>query len=261
MRSKSTIPVVLCCGLVVMLLSSTLFAQESKVQKFVIHEDVVKPKKMMKYEKASKAFVETLTKHKVGAEGQFMTMATNDMRYIFISPLENMAQLDKNPFEKMSEALGKEGNAAVWSSWDGMFETHMDYVINLNTDLSYNSGEIMMEGMNFRHLDYYYLYPDKEQEAKAIAKEWKELYTAKNIPHGYRIYTGGMGTEPMIMVTHWAENGEAYHAQRTATNEMLGDSAEELTARMLTLIKKIESVEGWMRPDLSYMPSATMAEN
>ncbi len=259
MKSQLLLPQALICGLLLLCFSSNLVAQEMKSQKFVVHEDVVLPNKMMEYEKASKSFVETLSKH-AGTEAQFMALSTDDMRYIFISPIENMAALDKSPFAKMDAALGKDAAKEVWSSWDGLFETHKDYIINLSTDLSYNSGAIMEDGINYRHMVYYYLYPDKEAEAKTVAKEWKALYAAKKVPYGYRIYTGGMGTEPMIMVTRWAKDASTFHAQNSETLEMLGDEAGALYQRTLALTKKIETVDGQMRPELSFMPATNVAD-
>jgi hypothetical protein len=147
-------------------------AQEAKVQKFVVHEDVVKPHKMMEYEKVSKEFVATLKEH-AGPEAAFMAMSSDDMRYIFISPIDNMAALDKNPFAKLEESMGKEATKALFDSWAGMYETHYDYVLNLNPALSYNSGSIMEEGVNYRKIDYFYIFPDKMDEAFAIQKSGK----------------------------------------------------------------------------------------
>ena len=107
-----------------------------------------------------------------------------------------MAALDSNPLNKaLNEALGEEGTKALMSGFDGTYDTHKDYILNLSNELSYNSGEIVQEGVYFRHFDYYFPYPGKWDEAKAITKEWNELYTSKNISQGYRIYTGGLGTE------------------------------------------------------------------
>lgn len=260
MRSKTMLPLAVCCGFLMMILAPGLSAQEKKYQKFVIHEDVVMPHKVMDYEKASKKFVESLTQH-AGPEAEFMALSTDDMRYIYISPIENMAALDKSPFAKMEEAIGKDGMKEVFSVWDGTYETHKDYILNLSMDLSYNSGEILEEGIYFRHFDYYYINPDKMSEARDIAKEWKELYASKDVPYGFRVYTGGMGTEPMLMVVQWAKDAGEYYSREAEVREMLGDDAKELWERTLAITNRIEAVDGWMRPELSFMPSATMADN
>jgi len=257
---RKSINALIATLLVFMLVPLTTLAQEGKTQKFVVHEDVVKPHKMMAYEKASKAFVATLKEH-AGPEAHFMAMSSDDMRYIFISPIDNMAALDKNPFAKLEESLGKEATKEVFESWNGMFETHYDYILNLNPALSYNSGEIMEQGVNFRKIDYYYIFPDKMEEAFAIAKEWKELHANNNIASGYRVYSGGMGTEPMLMVVSWAKDAVQMEQNSMKVRETLGEAGQELYARTLALTKRMESITGWMRPDLSYMPDAPMADN
>ena len=246
--------------LVVMFLPLLLQAQEAKVQKFVVHEDVVKPHKMMEYEKVSKEFVATLKKH-AGPEAAFMAMSSDDMRYIFISPIDNMAALDQNPFAKLEESMGKEATKELFNKWGDMYETHYDYVLNLNPSLSYNSGSIMEEGINYRKIEYYYILPDKMDEAFAIAKEWKELHASNNIASGYRVYSGGMGTEPMLMVVNWAKDPVEMEKQGMMVRETLGEAGKALYVRTMALTKRMESITGWMRPDLSYMPEASMADN
>ena len=146
------------------------------------------------------------------------------------------------------------------SGFDGTYVTHKDYVLNLSSELSYKSGEIVEEGVYFRNFNYYFVSPDKWKEAKAIAKEWNELYTSKNIPQGYRIYTGGLGTEPLIMVVKWAKSASEFYAQEAKTEEMLGD-VKDLTDRTMAITRKFESYDGKIRPDLSYQPEAVMADN
>jgi hypothetical protein len=235
-------------------------AQEAdKGQKFIVHEDIVKPSMVAQYEAASKAFKEALDEHG-SAEAKFLTVSLDDMRYLFVSPIENMAALDNNPlFKALKEALGEEGVETLMSGFDGTYETHKNYVLNLSNELSYNSGEIVEEGVYFRHFDYYFVNPDKEKEAKAISKEWKELYESHNIPQGYRIYTGGLGTEPLIMVVQWATSAEEFYAQQAKTREALGD-VKDLESRTMAITRKFESHDGQIRPDLSYMPEAVMAE-
>jgi hypothetical protein len=237
----------------------TIQAQETKSQKFVVHEDVVIPSKVAAYEAATKKFAATMSEHNA-TDAAFLTVSLDDMRYLYVSAIDNLAALDNNPFEKVVEAMGEEGFADMMSGYHDTFETHKNYVINLSHELSYNSGEILMEGVNYRNFTYYFVDPDKWQEAKAIAKEWTERHAAANAPHGYRIYTGGIGTEPMIMVVQWAKNAQEYHANQAANQSALGD-VEDLQNRTMAITRKMESYDGMIRPDLSYQPKSAMAEN
>ncbi len=251
---------ILICLLFFMCLTPIQAQEVEKSQKFIVHEDVVKPGMVAEYETASKAFNGALEEH--GATGsEYLTVSLNDMRYLYVSPIENMAALDSNPLrEALNEALGEEGRKTLMSGFDGTYDTHKDYVLNLSNELSYNSGEIVEEGVYFRHFDYYFVYPGKWDEAKAISKEWKDLYTSKNIPQGHRIYTGGLGTEPLIMVVQWAKSADEFYAQQAKTRETLGD-VKDLMDRTMAITRKFESYDGWIRPDLSYKPEAAVAGN
>jgi len=259
MKITSTLMSILCCLLFFMYLSPIQAQEADEGQKFLVHEDMVKPSMIEKYETASKAFNEVLKEHG-SADVQFLAVSLDDMRYIFISPIENFAALDKNPLDKaLNEALGEEGTKELMSTFDGTYDSHKDYILNLSNKLSYNSGEIVQEGVYFRHFDYYFPFPGKWDEAKAISKEWKDLYTSKNISQGYRIYTGGLGTENLIMVVQWAKSADEFYAQQAETREILGDEAKELMGRTMAITRKFESYDGWIRPDLSYKPEAVMA--
>ncbi len=246
------------CGALCLAFAMQIQAQDKKTQRFIIHEDHVLPGEVMKYEKANKEFVKALQEH-AGAEAAYMAMSVDDMRYIYISPIDNYAALDGNPWAKLEEGVGKDGMKKLFASMNGTYDTHRDYVVSLSHELSYNSGEIMVEGVNFRQLDYYYIIPGKMEEAKALAKEWQELFASKNIPHGYRVYTGGLGTEDMIMVVQWAKNAAEYHANQQQIMEALGEDAKDLNQRTMAVTRKLESFTGWMRPELSFMPATEMA--
>jgi len=245
--------------LIFMCMTFSTQAQDATSQKFIVHEDVVMPSQIAEYEAATKKFAETMSEHNA-VEAAYLTVSLDDMRYLYVSAIENMAALDKNPMQGVAETMGQENFEKMMSGYNGTFESHKNYVINLNHDLSYNSGEIMMEGVNFRHFDYYFITPGKWKAAKAIAKEWTELHASKNAPHGYRIYTGGLGTEPMIMVVQWAKSAEDYYANQAENQKALGDT-QDLMERTMAVTRKLESYDGMIRPELSYQPKSAMAEN
>jgi len=134
-------------------------------------------------------------------------------------------------------------------------------MISLLPDLSYdpqNTG-LMEEGLAFRRFDYYYIKPGNEEQAKAIAKEWQDLFASKKIESGYRLYTGGMGTEaPLYIVVQWAASPADFEAQETKVNELLGEEGKALNQKTMAITRKFETKTGWMRPDLSYTPTKEM---
>lgn len=247
----------LCLTVCVMCSFILLQAQES--QKFLVHEDVVYPSKITEYEAVSKTFAETMEQQDA-TDAAFLAVTLDDHRYLYVSAIEDYAALDMNPFEKLAEEMGEEFENMM-SKYDGTFESHKNYVISLSHDLSYNSQDIVMDGVDFRHFTYWYITPGKLKEAKAMAQEWKELYAAKGIEPGYRVYTGGLGADgEMIMVVGWAESAEQYYAQRAKTRAALGD-VSDIMNRTHALTRKMESFDGMIRSDLSYQPKSAMAEN
>ena len=248
----------ICSFLVFNCLVYSSQAQENNSQKFIVHEDLVYPSKIANYEAAAKLLAETMKEHNAGMA--YMTIAFDDDRYMYLSPIDNLAELDSNPFEAVIEAMGEEAFDKMMSSYDNTFETHKDYVISLENDLSYNSKDIVLEGVNYRHITYNFVMPDKWDEAKAIAKEWTELHASKSAPHGYRIYTGGLGTEPSIMVVRWARSEAELQDQMEANRQALGDISD-LYNRTMAIIRKRETYGAWMKPDLSYQPESEVAGN
>lgn len=247
------------CALFLMALAYSSQAQEAKTQMYVVHEDLVKPNMVKEYEDACKALKEAFGEH--STEGsRYLTVSLDDMRYLFVSPIANMAALDSNFFQPVVEAMGEENFGKLMSKYDGTFTTHKDYVVSLNHDLSYNSDEIVQEGVNYRRFSYFFVNPDKWEEATAIGKEWKDLYSSKNIPSGYRVYTGGLGTEPTMLIVEWAKSAADYYAQEAKTREMLGD-VQDLINRTMAISNKMESYDGWIRADLSHLPESVMAGN
>ncbi len=232
--------------------------QEANSQKFVVHEDQVYPSKVAEYEAAAKLFKETMEAHNPGMS--YMAISLDDGRFLYLSPIDNFADLDNNPFQDVVEAMGEEAFDQMMSSYDNTFETHKDYIISLAHDLSYSSGDLLMEGVNYRQLSYHFINPDKWDEAKAIAKEWTELHAAKNAPHGYRMYTGGLGTEPAMIVVRWAKSEAELQAQLEENRQALGDYSD-LNKRTMAITRKRETYGAWMKPDLSYQPEAEVAEN
>ena len=257
MREKILIMVVV--GLLVNLCALNVYAQEeeSQSQLFRIHEDVVKPSMVGKYENAAKELKASLTTHGITSVS-YLTANTDDFHFMYVTEIANMAALDQDPFSDLAKKMGEEAMQAMWANFADCYDSHKNFIASLQMDLSYDPGT-SEEDMNFRHWDWYYIYPDKGQEARAIAKEWHDLYTKNNIPTGYRIYTGGLGTEaPLYIVVQSAKNAADFESKNAKVNELLGEEAQELMQRTMAITRKFETKTGWMRPDLSYMPSEEM---
>lgn len=240
---------------------SQVTAQEEelpKSQMFLIHEDEVLPSMWKKYEAAVKNFVKVLTDSKV-EETSFSVVQVNHLTYSFIIPVNDYDGLAKHfgMRDAMIEKVGKDKFDQAMSQFDGCYDTHRDYLLTLRNDLSYKAtvGLNPEEGFNFRHFDYWYVIPGKEDEMIEILKEWKALYEAKNIEQAYRVYIGGIGTHYQTFILVRPDKGRVEWAiSSEKRNELGGKEMDKLLEKTLSIIQKFEHMNGRMRPDLYYMP-------
>ena len=70
-------------------------AQDSQPTMYHVHMDNVKFSKMQQYEEVAKEMNDALVEHNI--QGTWMAFSISDGRYVFSSPIEKMADLDKNP--------------------------------------------------------------------------------------------------------------------------------------------------------------------
>jgi hypothetical protein len=227
--------------------------EEQKSQMFMIHVDHVISSKSMQYEEANKGFNALCSEHGL-TDANTWTFALSNGDYMHVSMLESMANLDKNPFSAVVEKAGKDAWATMYSKFDGTYMEHESFIVNGNPEVSYKAEQLQQEGMNYRVWSYNY-YEDKDtEEVKKISKKWKELYEAKNIETGYTIYSDGLGHPgPVIIVMRWAKSPAEYYTQMEKTWEALGEEGKKLGQETSKLIYKHEKVDGWFKPDLSYI--------
>lgn len=250
-----------CLGLTAALVAVPLAAQEqAKPQMFTVHEDVVKPGMAAQYDATAKKFRDMVVQQ--DASLSWVVAMGNDFTYVYLTPIENMAGIDKvnAAFGAVREKAGAEVFDGTMKGFAGTYDTHRNYVITLRPELSYNSSldADAAAGKNFRHWDYYYVKPDMWAEAMQVARDWRELYASKKVPDGYRIYTGGFGTEPVIVVVQSGKNAADFYARNDATTKLLGDVGP-LLARTWAVTQRFEQRDGWMRPDLGTAPMASPA--
>ncbi len=91
------------------------------------------------------------------------------------------------------------------------------------------------------------------EKAAEMAQKFKDLYAKKGVKLHYRMYRNGFGTtDDYFLVAIAAESPEAYEKLRAETNTLLGEEGAQLFGQLRNIISKVETVEGYMRPDLSY---------
>ena len=222
-----------------------------------IHEDVVKPSHVLEYETVVGELLALMKKHKV-QNANWITSVTNNSHYLFIAPLENMAELDKPSF--ISELADKEGSEkvmALFNRMDKCYDTELDYVISLNEELTYMPEGISqtIEGENFREFHYVYVSPENRAAMKEKMKAIKSLYESKGSKTYYRVYNSGFGTDGEFYMVAIAAKDSEHMAQKGKANEALfGDEGQKTMWDMYSNVLRYEKMEGEMRPDLAYSP-------
>ena len=237
-----------------LLLSVTGFAQEKNYQAFAIHEDYVKPAMMSEYEAICKEMVDNSKKHNV-TKTKWMTLSSSEFVYTYVTPVEKMADLDKNWFSELAEGMGNEAFVDMFKRMDKCYSDHRDYIITMDKELSYQPGGInqMPEGKMYRNNVKYYVSPENYDRANEIAKKYKKLFSEKGSKMHYRVYRSGFGADgTFFLVAVAAENPAAYEQMQYENNQLLGEEGAALQKELLSIIDKMETVQGWMRPDLSY---------
>jgi len=238
----------------VLFLSVTGFAQEKNYQSFVIHEDHVKPSAIAEYESICKEMIDASKKHGV-TKAKWMTLASSEFVYSYITPVDKMADLDDNTFSELAEGMGNEAFGNMFKRMDKYYTDHRDYIITMDKELSYQPGGInqMPEGKMYRNNVKYYVSPENYAKANEIAKKYKKLFTEKGSKMYYRVYRSGFGADgTFFLVAVAAENPAAYEQMQMENSKLLGAEGAALNKELLSIIDKMETMQGWMRPDLSY---------
>ena len=241
---------------VVTLLAINVSTAQDGPQMYSVHVDHVKPSMMAEYEALGKELIEKSKTH--GSNYGWLALATDEFDYYFISPINDMAQLDGNPFAELSKKMGKGELGKLFDKMDKYYDDHVNYVISLDKELSYMPEGITQTpaGQPFRKNTMYYVTPENYKAAEQLAKDFKALYTKKGSKVNYRVYRSGFGTDgTYFMIAIAAASPADYETSTAENNELLGAEGQQLYGRLMSLISDRKIISGWIRADLSFTPS------
>ncbi|MFT5436180.1 MAG: hypothetical protein ACI840_000823 [Ulvibacter sp.] len=230
---------------------------DSNSQAYWVHEDPVYPSKVSDFEEYSSTLVENCKKYGI-KEANWFTISTDDLKYFSISPIENMADLDKSRFSLLRDKMGDAEFNELFNNFDNCYDAHTDYIIHLDKDLSYSPNGVMtpQDGMEYRRMQFYYSTPQNFQKVLDVAKRFKELYAKKKSSETYRLYRSGFGAAgQFIIVAISAKSYEDYERIFKENQSLLGEERDPLFDELLQNIIKVETLNGYMRSDLSYKPN------
>ena len=244
-------------GILLLLLLNSLNLPAQNIedsQMYWIHEDRTKPAMSNKQESVDKELIAALKQHDI-SDISWFTLVSHDYRYFYISPIENMAAFDKNPFKSLAEKMGQRETTQIFNKYNDCYESHGDYVIIMDKNLSYQPDGINVTpvGKNFRVNTIYHYTPDKAKRADELARKFKELYSKKDSKLHYRVYRSGFGVMgSYFMIAAAAESPEDYERLVVDNRLLLGDEGAALYNQLEETISDVEIIRGYIRPDLSY---------
>jgi len=247
----------LVLGSLSLLFSVTLFAQEKKTQAYWVHEDVVKPSMVASYEKVSKDLTSNLKKHNIQGIGMIVTN-TADHRYLWVSPIATMADINYKAFNTLSEKMGGTAMSDLFDEMDKSYNTEHDYVIHLDKELSYMPDGMTQtpEGQDYRKFHYFHYTPANHDVVREKALAIKKLFESKGSKVHYRSYRSGFGTRgAFYMVAIAAKDAVDYATKIAENNELLGEEWARTYGDFQASLLEYEIIEGQMRPDMAYSPS------
>ncbi len=222
-------------------------------QAFQIHQDNVKPSKVMEYEAIAKEFNAACKEHNV--EGTWYAASSNDFKYFYISPIEKMADLDERPMADMAKAMGDKFTD-MFNRFDKCYDTHGTYIILRDDELSYMpEGEVNAPAdENYRKWFYMYFTPENGKKMREGMKAVKAFFKEKGSTEYYRVYTNGMGQMEQYYMVSVSAKDEIDSAKREKANrEVLGPDRWDVFSKVMNYTTRMEEYSGAMRPDLAYV--------
>ena len=127
------------CTLLFIAVMGSLMAQNENSKAYWVHEDVVKPSMIGQYESICKELTDNMKKYNI-QEFNVIVSNTSDNRYLWVSPISGMADIEKPLFKTLSEKMGAEKMDDLFNRMDKCYDIEQNYVIHLDKELSYMPG-------------------------------------------------------------------------------------------------------------------------
>jgi len=252
--AKATwLPVILS----MLFLGNSLAQNTEKFQAYHVHEDQVKPSMIVPYEKAATALVDKMKAYNIQST-RWLASRTDDFKYLYLTPIKNMADLDKRPFSSIREKMGADDFGTLMSGFGPCYDQHGDYVIYMDKELTYMPNGITQtpEGENFRKFYYLHFAARDASQMRTAMKAVKSMFEAKKSTLYYRVYRSGFGTMGSYYMVAISSKDPIEMEQKGADNDkLLGKEAAAVFAQIYGLSLKFEEHTATIRPDLGYMPS------
>jgi hypothetical protein len=257
---------VLALGLLLFPIAAFAADPMPKPELYSLHEEVVQPSMMARYEAATKDLIAALAaKNVVASSFNFRTAMTTDFHYIYLTPINSFADLDTmmHAWMTVGDTIGRDKWSDIEKRNEAAMTSYNDIVVMRRPDLSYSPANprVPMDQARWTRLQFYYLMPGHEGDAEAVARDYAALFKAKNISDSYSIYFGVMGEDlPLLVAALPAKSAADFAANDDRINATLGADVLALQARAMAITRRFETRDLILRPDLSYPPPAPPAK-
>ncbi len=247
-------------------LAAPAVAQEAgPPQVFFVYSEHVKASMMQEYEAMTKEMIQAMAAAP-GVKGslEWTTIWSPDLGYSFVFVTEGFSGMDKlhQSWQTAIEAMGREKFMKLGEKTGPMIERGESYALILRPDLSYMPETVGLTAAPLRMYHWWYTTPGKEMAVEAVAKEYVELYKAKNIDRGWRVYQAAMGDDlPMYLVVETASKMADYYTESEKIEAALGEEGKKLQQKALKLTRRVEDGYGVVRTDLSFPPAEMKSES
>lgn len=231
-----------------LLIAASSLAQDAPSM-FAVYESQVKPSMDAVYRDAVKKFVAACKEQKMTFS--WFAGELDDNSFIYMVPIKNFADLDKNMFTPLEAKIGKVAMASHGQAIDRCVENQTSSVVLFLPGLSYLSPTA-----DDYYRDVFYWVPEagKAEEAEKLITEWIALNKSKQTPLGIHTYRNIFGGETGYVFVSWGRNRADVGMKLQKRNELLGEELPKLWARTLLITKKYYTRTGWVAPALSYSP-------
>jgi len=243
-------------AITLLLLMNLSHAQDSQPTMFSVHTDNVKFEKMMQYEETAKEMKDNCVKYNVQG-ASWTAISVEDGRYVYVTPINNMADLDKNPMGDLFEKMDKDAASAMFKKMNECYDSHSDNIVHYMPELSYNPESAGSgEGKNYREYHFLYYTPKNAKAIDEALQKVKTMFESKGITNAYQVYHSGFGSEESYyMISISAKDGMEIEKNSETNDKAFGEEGQATFFNVISLTNRYNRVSARVRPDLSYQPT------
>jgi hypothetical protein len=256
----------LCALTLVALATGPAAADEDAAppRRLVVHYDQVDPAHAPEFEAWYKEWVAAFKEAGMPREWSWSLSSFPNFEYVSIAFFRDFADLDQTEARQklMEEKLGEERFAELMKGMKWV-ESHHDEIVRLRPDLSYFPKAGSSDEHRFVNMQTHWVRPGMEQRFEATIKKVAKAYADTEQPigfAGYQVEFGAgsyaFGVTAKTAVEFWQHPS----GLKVLTKAYGSEQAQEVLAEWRQCVKRYETRNGALRPELSYVASPTPTE-